>query len=156
MKQFPYKASEILKPYLPASGRDTETPINWDRVKSLVDTQKRSAWNRGIGGYAVDFVEFLEDGVNDGWIDEDDLCNARLIEKALLNGASDWAEYSWGGCALVYDGQIAEMLCTPSELKRNNHGQKKPNPYEDWLDVQTRACYQAALRVIRAIILDKA
>ena len=156
MNQFPYKASEILKPYLPTSGRASETPIDWDRVAALVDTQKRSAWDRGVGAYAVDFVDFLRDGVEHGWIDEDDLCNAHLIEKALLNGAEDWSQYSWGGCAFCYDGQIAEMLCTPSELKKTHNGQKKPNPSEDWLDVQARACYQAALRIIRAIILDRA
>ena len=43
-------------------------------------------------------------------------------KKALLNGADDWSQYSWGGCSLIYDGDIAERLCTPSELKKTRHG----------------------------------
>ena len=61
----------------------------------------------------------------------------------LLNGADDWKQYSWGGCSFIYDGQIAENLATPSELKRTDDGRLKPNKNEEWLDTQARALYQA-------------
>ena len=67
----------------------------------------------------------------------------------MLNGARDWNAYSWGGSALIYDGDIAERLCTPSELKRTRHGERRPNSREEWLDTQARALYQACNRVSR-------
>lgn len=106
----------------------------------LESRKDRSAWNRGVTAYALDMVDGLELEDVDG-----------VTEKDLLNGARDWSEYSYGGCALVYDGDIAERLCTPSELKRKRGGELAPNSYEEWLDVQARACRQAAYRVRRAI-----
>ena len=95
----------------------------------------RSAWSRGVKAYAVELVESLEDSA--------DLANEVLLHKALLNGASSWAEYSEGGCALCYDADIAERLCSPSELKRTNWGMRAPNCRETWIDVQSRALWQA-------------
>lgn len=106
----------------------------------LESRRDRSAWDRGVTAYALDMVDELELEDVDG-----------VTEKDLLNGAQDWSAYSYGGCALVYDGDIAERLCTPSELKRKRGGELAPNSCEGWLDVQARACFQAARRVRRAI-----
>lgn len=65
-----------------------------------------------------------------------------------MNGARDWNQYSYGGNACIYDSDIAEGLCTPSELKRRDYGRKKPNAREEWLDVQIRALYQAYNRTV--------
>ena len=95
----------------------------------------RSAWSRGVKAYAVELVEDLDDGA--------DLSNEWMLQKELLNGAQSWAQYSEGGCALVYDADIAERLCSPSELKRNKWGMLPPNGRETWLEVQARALWQA-------------
>ena len=71
------------------------------------------------------------------------------LKAWMLNGATDWREYSWGGCSLIYDGDIAERLCTPSELKKTRGGERRPNSREEWLDTQARALYQACNRIIR-------
>ena len=102
----------------------------------------RSAWSRGVTAYAVELVELLDDGA--------DLSNETLLNKALLNGAGDWHQYSEGGCALIYDADIAERLCPPSELKRVRGGERAPNGRETWLDVQARALWQAHKVVERA------
>ena len=102
----------------------------------------RSAWGRAVHTYAVELVESLDDSA--------DLSNENLLEKAMLNGASDWQQYSEGGCALVYDADIAERLCSPSELKRCKGGERKPNARESWLECQARALAQAAALVRRA------
>ena len=102
----------------------------------------RSAWGRGVHAYAVELVESLDDSA--------DLSNETLLRKALLNGADDWRQYSDGGCALVYDSDIAERLCSPSELKRCKGGERQPNARENWLDCQARALAQAASLVRRA------
>lgn len=73
------------------------------------------------------------------------------FEQIALNGAEDWGQYSQGGCALIYDGDIAARLCTKSELKKTNNGEKQPNSRESWLNVQARALYQASRLVYKAM-----
>lgn len=119
-------------------------------VEMLKNRKDRSAWNRGVNEYALELMEELAESIERGWITEDEICNTTLIKKALLNGASDWKEYSWGGCSLIYDGDIAERLCTPSELKKTRNGERKPNSREEWLDTQARALSQACNRICRA------
>ena len=95
----------------------------------------RSAWARGVKAYALELVENLDDSA--------DLCNEVMLQKALLNGADNWQQYSVGGCALVYDADIAERLCSPSELKRCKGGERQPNARETWIECQARALWQA-------------
>ena len=102
----------------------------------------RSAWSKGVHAYAVELVESLAES--------DDLSNEILLRKALLNGADDWQQYSEGGCALVYDTDIAERVCSPSELKRVRNGERQPNARENWIECQARALWQAAALVSRA------
>lgn len=121
------------------------------RIREYIEQQNpRSAWGKGVKGYALDLVQNVEDGIDGGYIDETALNSMQKMDDAMLNGASDWKQYSWGGCAYCYNWQIAEALCTPTELKKTRNGQRKPNPREDWLDVQARALYQAARMVHEA------
>ena len=86
-----------------------------------------------------------------GYFKAEQINSGTAIREAMLNGANDWIQYSWGGSALIYDGNIAERLCTPSELKRTHNGERRPNSHEEWLDVQARALFQAANKAIKAI-----
>ena len=101
----------------------------------------RSAWSRGVHAYAVELVENLDDSA--------DLANEVLLQKALLNGAQSWAQYSEGGAALCYDADIAERLCPPSVVKRTKWGMLPPNGLETWIDVQARALWQAHRLIVR-------
>ena len=111
----------------------------------------RSAWDKGVRVYADELLDELLEAIRGGWVDLEDMASEKLVDRALLNGAANWKEYSWGGCSLIYDGDIAERLCTPSELKKTRHGERRPNGREEWLDVQARALRQAAGRVRRGI-----
>jgi hypothetical protein len=102
----------------------------------------RSAWGRGVRLYAEEMIESIDDSA--------DLSNETLLKKALLNGAADWHQYSEGGCALIYDADIAERLCSASELKRCKGGERKPNGWETWLECQARALCQAEALIRRA------
>ena len=119
---------------------------NFNEIRETLEGRKdRSAWDRGVTVYALslldDFEEWTEYAAENG---ED---APALDEKTLLNGAEDWGAYSWGGSALVYDADIAARLCTPSELKRTDGGNRRPNAREEWLDVQARALRQASARL---------
>ena len=61
----------------------------------------------------------------------------------MLNGANNWDVYSWGGCSLIYNEDVAKRLCTPSELKKTRNGERRPNSREAWLETQARALRQA-------------
>lgn len=118
--------------------------------EALEAMNTRSAWKRGVNAYALELLEELEEAISGGYFDAEDLDAPKLLDRQLLNGASDWTQYSWGGCSLIYDGDIAERLCTPSELKKTRGGEWRPNSREEWLDVQARALQQAARRVREA------
>lgn len=112
----------------------------------LESAKNRSAWSRGVNAYAVDLLGTLTEypAIVENGARSD-------VETALLNGAKNWSEYSWGGCALIYDEDIAVQLCTPSELKKTRNGERRPNSREEWLDVQARALHQAAWLVYSTI-----
>lgn len=122
-------------------------------TKELEARKDRSAWSKGVTVYALELVEQLAEAAEGGYIDVEDLTAPRMLRKALLNGADDWSAYSWGGGSLIYNGDIAERLCCPSELKRTRNGERRPNSREEWLDVQARALSQAEARV-RSVIRD--
>lgn len=103
----------------------------------------RSAWDRGVGEYADEIMEVIE-----GY--KEDPENFNGLKAQALNGAKNWYEYSWSGNSLCYDSDIAERLCTPSQLKKTHGGERKPNKDEDWLDVQARGLQKAFGRVARA------
>ena len=119
--------------------------------QSIESEKQRSAWDKGVTEYALELVEQLAEQIDGGYFDELELGNTKAVKIALLNGAADWSQYSWGGCSLIYDGDIAERLCCPSELKKTRNGERRPNSREEWLDVQARALHQAANRICRHI-----
>lgn len=113
-----------------------------DYFATLIDQQK-SAWKKGVYTYAY---ELAAEAAVPTW-----LKTPKTIKEALLNGATSWGEYSDGGNSLICDADIAERLCSPSELKRSLGGERNPNRRERWLDVQARALRQAAIILIKSI-----
>ncbi len=103
--------------------------------KSLEKEKARSTWKAGVIQYAFDIINCMGD--------------KEITEKNLLNGADNWKQYSDGGRALIYDVDICHRLCTPSEIKKTKDGERRPNKQENWLDVQTRALYQAARLILK-------
>ena len=115
-------------------------------TKELEARKDRSAWDKGVTLYAFELVEELEERAKYEGRNPEPGAECKLW---MLNGAQDWNQYSWGGSSLIYDSDIAERLCCPSELKRTRNGERRPNSREEWLDTQARALYQAANRVSR-------
>lgn len=108
-------------------------------LNRIAEIKTRGAWSKGVKEYAhmiTENADYLED--------------VRSAAE-LLNGAENWKEYSYSGCALIYNGDIAATVCAPWELKKTYGGQKEPNRNETWCDVQARALYQAA-RMVDQII----
>ena len=108
-----------------------------DLLQKVESVKVRSAWNNGVKMYAV---ELLDDAASNRECEE--FASLQELKEVILNGASDWMQYSEGGCALVYNQYIAERLCTPSELKRTKNGLNNPNSRENWVQCQARALFQ--------------
>lgn len=116
-----------------------------EKLTAIIENSKtRSAWDKGVKAYALDLLEDMESYLD--YIPEE-ITSAATLEEHLLNGAPDWIGYSWGGCSLIYDPQIAKRLCNPTEYKRTKGGQLDPNKSEQWLDTQARALRQAARKI---------
>ena len=109
----------------------------------------RSYWERGVTGFALDLLENYENICE--YCENNGQPVPELNEVTLLNGAADWNAYCYGGFALIYDGDIAHALCTPSELKRTDNGNKAPNDREGWQDIQARA-YNQAYRLLMSYL----
>ena len=84
----------------------------------------RSAWGRGVYEYARDLLAEIEERHGGELPDQ-------LDEAEALGGAKDWTAYSYGGCALIWNEDIAQRLCTPSEYKKTRGGLYQPNSRED-------------------------
>lgn len=124
-----------------------------NEIKTALETSSnRSAWARGVNEYALEIVEELAEQIDGGYIKLEAIDNRAALLDACLNGARDWSAYSWGERSLIYDGDIAERLCTPSELKKTRNGERRPNSGEEWLDVQARALHQAFSRIYAAAL----
>jgi hypothetical protein len=115
-------------------------------IRKAINQEKvRSAWERGVNSYASEILDTLADAEGE----DREVWGSPADKKAMLNGAGDWNQYSWGGCSYAYDRDIAETLCSPSELKKTRNGARRPNANEEWLDVQARALFQASNKILR-------
>ena len=147
--------SKLMKQTFKAMKKSqTNNSTNWknevNEIRARLEAVKtRSCWDRGVKGFALNLLR--------SYIDICEYCDnngqpiPELNEETLLNGADDWNAYCYGGGALIYDGDIAKNLCTPSELKRTDNGNKAPNDREGWQDVQARAYFQAYRILISCI-----
>lgn len=116
--------------------------------KELGERRDRSAWDKGVTLYAFDLLEQLDEAIA---YNNRVPSNRAEAKEWMLNGAQSWEQFSHDGSALIYDSDIAERLCTPSELKKTRNGERRPNAREDWLDCQARALFQASNRVLHMI-----
>ena len=103
--------------------------MNREIIEAVEALAPRSSWDKGVKAGALDLLDYLDD--------------REVTTSNLLNGARDWLEYSEGGCGLIWDYEIAERYCTPSELKLTKGGERQPNPSETWIELQARALHQA-------------
>ena len=109
-----------------------------DLLQKVESVKVRSAWNNGVKEYAI---ELLDDAASNRECKE--FASLQELKEAVLNGASDWMQYSEGGLSLIYNTDIAKRLCNPSELKKTKNGTNNPNNRENWVQVQARALFQA-------------
>ena len=75
----------------------------------FVSIDKESRWHKAACEYAGEIVDTYDYTVN--------ALNESALETALLNGASDWVEYSMDGRALIETDDIANRLCGTNDIE---------------------------------------
>ena len=119
--------------------------IYTNELRMLVEEiPNTSAYKRGIKKYTDELLDNLEEMAR---IYKRLPKDENELESWLLKGARNWEEYSYGGCSLKYNRQIAERLCNPSELKKKGGGRIVPKRGETWFDEQTKALNCACFRI---------
>lgn len=119
-----------------------------NKIMAEIRSQKpRSAWGNGVKKYALELLEDVKEWKGGAF----NLTQANY-QSFILNGASNWKEYSWGGSSLIHDEDIAKRLSTKTELALTQNGQRRPNAREEWLDTQARALHQASMLIREAIV----
>lgn len=103
-------------------------------INELESLTPRKKWNRGVKAYALELVESAETEITKE--------NANVV---LLNGNESWRDYSWNGCALIYDNDIITRLATAAEVEQYQESLIK---CDQWLDVQARALEHAYKLII--------
>lgn len=104
----------------------------------------RSAWDKAVTLYALDLLDDVQSHANEH---KRAPVDGAELELWALNGADNWHHYSTGACSLVWSGDIAARVCTPSMYKRKHEGASEPGNGQTWLDVQADALKQACWRI---------
>lgn len=119
--------------------------IYTNELRKLVEEiPNTSAYKRGIKKYTDELLDNLEEMAR---IYKRLPKDENELECWLLKGARNWGDYSWRGYSLIYDSQIAERLCTPSEFKKKDGGRLAPSRHDNWFNEQAKALCYAYLRI---------
>lgn len=124
--------------FFPVPVAPVATLDNLSTLHQIIENSSaRSAWSRGVRSYALDIIDDITDFVKFNLANGYEL--PLISEDCALNGVEDWKHYACSGCgaALIYSDDIAERLCTPSELRIY---QKRGGDTTEW---QSRALFQA-------------
>lgn len=117
------------------------TKQDLDLIKQIEQWKPRSAWDKGVKELMFMIVE------HEGRDFKEDFKLFRTLYE-LKKLAKEWSYY---GELYICNSQIAEQFCTPSEFKKVKGGELPPSSKEQWVDLQSRACFQAFKR-LQAII----
>lgn len=113
------------------------------KIKTWVESSScKSHWERAVRDYALEMISQCDKKDITSYKQIPNHCDAKnMTDYALAKALSE------GGCFEIYEADIAKRLCTPSQLKKVVHkdGTVRDLPCETWIDVQTRAIYQAIL-----------
>ena len=102
-----------------------------EMMKKILESPAQTKWEKGVKQYALELATEAE---------EKEYLSEEEFGKALLNGAQDWRQYSYGGCSLINDDEIFFRLFTQTTLIKGKVGA---------LDLQAQALKEACNLVMK-------
>lgn len=134
------KPAEVKKAEAPAKEKKHITAAELAQLvhRHVEANSPSTAWGHGVKKYALELADAL--GRKHA---NKELHDIFELKGLVLNGSSDWKQYSQKGQSLKSDREIAERLCNAAEIQETKGGKLKPNRRETWNDVQARALEHA-------------
>lgn len=102
-----------------------------EMMMKILESPAQTKWEKGVKQYALELATEAE---------EKEYLSEEEFGKALLNGAQDWRQYSYGGCSLINDDEIFCRLFTQTTLIKGKLGA---------LDLQAQALKKACNLVMK-------
>lgn len=131
--------------------------MNIEGLKNKLNEEEKKArgtYNKAICQYAFELVDNIADNYITTPEELKHLENITNLKERALNGASDWGQYSWGGCSLCYNYDILSRLFCKSIVKKyENADSVKGRHLLDW---QACALSKAFSKINFLIKINKA
>lgn len=114
------------------------------RIWKIVRSQETNTqYKKAVRLYALELLGKLREAIKDENVDDAVFQSENIFEKEIHFGASDFIQYSFGGCSLCYNEEIKKRLYTEKEILR--YGDKMTS---DFLLQRQAACLVEAKNMI--------
>ena len=95
--------------------------MNINELRNKLEEEQKHArgtYQKAIYQYAFELCDNIADNYITTADELEHLENITNLKERALNGASDWRQYSWGGCSLCYNYDILRRLFCLSIVKK--------------------------------------
>lgn len=131
--------------------------MNIKELKNELEKQQKQArgtYQKAIFEYAFELCDNIADNYISTAEDLEHLESIPNLKERALNGASDWSQYSWGGCSLCYNYDILTRLFCKSIVKKYENADSIRGRH--LLDYQANALAKAFAKIKFLIKISKA
>ena len=131
--------------------------MNITELKNKLEEEQkheRRTYHKAIYQYAFELVDNIADNYITTPEELKHLENITNLKERALNGASDWEQYSWGGCSLCYNYDIMSRLFCKSIVKKYENADTVRGRH--LLDWQASALSKAFSKINFIIKMSKA
>ena len=131
--------------------------MNIEELKNKLNEEEKKArgtYNKAIYQYAFELVDNIADNYITTAEELEHLENITNLKERALNGATNWNQYSWGGCSLCYNYDILQRLFCKSIAKKYENADSVRGRH--LLDCQASALSKAFCKINFLIKTSKA
>lgn len=131
--------------------------MNIKELKNKLETEQekaRGTYQKAIYQYAFELVDNIADNYITTAEELEHLESIANLKERALNGATNWNQYSWGGCSLCYNFDILNRLFCKSIAKKYENADSVRGRH--LLDYQASALARAFCKINFIIKMSKA
>lgn len=131
--------------------------MNIKELKNKLETEQekaRGTYQKAIYQYAFELVDNIADNYITTAEELEHLESIANLKERALNGATNWNQYSWGGCSLCYNFDILNRLFCKFIAKKYENADSVRGRH--LLDYQASALARAFCKINFIIKMSKA